>query len=258
MPFPQEPDRIHGKCSPWNRTFLLIVGIQAATVQLRGQASGPFASPGSATIRGILEVDPQSGAASLYFSLGPGISTPSFRYLPALVGRFAPQVGVQQRPGSGSGPEPALLAATAFELSPGYLDLPLALQEAGAPGASITWTYPDGTGGAARLASTSTLDPKAVLLRFGYFGKRVMSPRLGSDPGTEVLAGSGGDYLIFLDDELVQPTIPASHRAVKGLPSASQSPPVPWSFAATSPSNTGSPNPGLGSPTKPLNSAITA
>ena len=77
---------------------------------------------GTSGVHGILEVDPTSGAASVYIPLGAGIGRPGLCYVPALVGRFAPQVGIAPlaAPFGGLEAAPVLIATTAFELSPGY------------------------------------------------------------------------------------------------------------------------------------------
>ena len=182
-----------------------VVGILTAVVQVHGQESSSSTvheSPEPFAVRGILEVDPESGAASLYFSLGPGIGNAPIRYLPALVGRLAPQIGIQQRIGTAEEAKlgPTLQAATAFEPGPGYLDLPLTPMAGGRPGV-INWTYPDGTGGSASLASASAVDPVATLSRFGYAGRQVVSPRFSTVSVPEVVSGFGGDCLMFVADD---------------------------------------------------------
>ena len=136
----------HRSSTSSKEALFWLVGILAVTLPLKGQPGKASDTPDpakSSSIRGILEVDPKSGAVSLYFSMGPGLGHSTVRYLPALVGRFAPSFGVRQQSeaGGGAGPELALLAATGFELSPGHLDLPLIAPDAGMPGPVITWTY---------------------------------------------------------------------------------------------------------------------
>ena len=183
-----------------------VLGILTTVVQVHGQGSSlsdAHESPGPFAVRGILEVDPESGAASLYFSLGPGIGHSPVRYLPALVGRLTPQVGIQQQVETegGASPGPVLLAATAFELCPGYLDLPLMSMAEGRTAALVNWAYPDGTGGSASLASASAVDPVTTLSRFGYAGRQVVSPRIATVSVPEVVSGFDGDCLVFVDDD---------------------------------------------------------
>jgi hypothetical protein len=125
---------------------------------------------------------------------------------PALLGRFAPQVGLAS-PSLASGPlaqGPTLLAPTGFELSPGTLDLWLG---PGTPTASCPvarWTYPDGTGGSAWGALAAEATPEIFWARFGYAGGNgpaSASLRCRSAfSGQDVLSGPGGDLLLALPD----------------------------------------------------------
>ena len=127
------------------------------------QPSDPFKDP--FRVRGLLEVDPDTGAASLFFPLGPGIGNPELRYVPALLGRFAPQVGI---------------APSAFELSPGSLDWPLVPSPPDE--APVRWTYTDGSGGCADGLYSGDLNPEEALTRFGYgpMARLAQLPHLGS------------------------------------------------------------------------------
>ena len=217
-------------CTPTKCKSGLFICTFFALAQVHGQESGRPDLPesaGSSALRGILEVDCRSGAASLYIPLGPGVGTPPVRYLPALVGRFAPQTGVRHQTGAPGGPilEPTLLAATGFELDPGHLDLPLAPPGTGWNGNGARWTYPDGTGGSACLASASTIDPAPILSRFGHFWKRVVSPRPAAGAGGEVFAGAGGDWLLFLDEESGQPDPLKAGESPGGRPAKDPVPP---------------------------------
>ena len=195
----------------WRRWLLpLLISLGVGAFTLYGEpeirADG-HSSPRQAVSdrRGILEVDPASGAVSLYVPLGPGIGRTGLRYNPALVGRFAPQVGHSD--GGEGGRESVLLATTAFELSPGVLDLPLA----GAGGYERTeaplvarWTYPDGTGGSSIGVNASGLDPRSIMSRFGHCPSVESGclPRRTSDPPSPpVIQGSAGEFLLTLFDE---------------------------------------------------------
>ena len=152
-------------------------------------------------IQGLLEVDPDSGAVTLLFPLGPGIGRPGLRYLPALVGRLAPQAGT---------------APGAFVLSPGSLDWSLAPDPP-----EVRWTYPAGTGGAAERTAPGGLDPVEVLARFGYAppARPDHLPHAGSAPPAPlVLAGAAGERLFAL--AIADPVAPP--------PAREGSAPGPW------------------------------
>ena len=129
---------------------------------------------------GILEVDPVSGPVSVFVPLGPGLGCSGWRYVPALVGRFAPQAGNVSIPDSQGQaiPGPTLLTATGFELSPGSLDLPLRGYDDPANVPTVRWTYPDGSGGRPCGDLALAGDPATALTRFG----RVPGWVLGSFP----------------------------------------------------------------------------
>ena len=154
-------------------TRFLFLNTLISTSQIQGQIGRQPESTElchSGSIHGIFEVDPESGAASLYFPLGPGIGPSPVRYTPALVGRFAPQIGTQSpaTPTGIPGPGLTLLVATAMELNPGHLDFPLASQDLSRNLAGARWTFPDGTGGRVSDASTPEVESKTILDAFGY------------------------------------------------------------------------------------------
>ena len=153
-------------------------------------------------IQGVFEVDPESGAASLFIPLGPGIGCTGLRYLPALVGRFAPQAG---------------LAPSAFQLTPGWLDWPLIPSRPNEAPPRIRWTYPDGAGGGAMGACCDEPDPDEVLARFGYAkpGRPAYLPHLNSaPPGPIALKGAAGEWLFPLaaDPEILADMPPAPEQ----------------------------------------------
>jgi len=160
-------------------------------------------------ISSLLEVDPQSGAASLRIPLGPGVGRSGLRYVPALVGRFAPQVGLTAlsqggQTGSPVAIAPTLLAATGFELAPGTLVL--GFDPGKAPGGILEamWTYPDGAGGRTCGAFAAEATPEALWARFGYgSGQEPVNPPHRSEwafPAHQALSGLGGDLLVALPD----------------------------------------------------------
>ena len=168
-----------------------LLGMALGVFPAQGQEKGFPGRNGPSP--GILEVDPGSGAASLYLPLGPGIGRPGFRFVPALVGRFAPAVG----------PAPGTVPAVpdGFELSPGSLDLPLAGE---GPRPGIRWTYPDGSGGGAGAPLPAAVDLAAILSGFGYepSADPGQLPRLdGAVPVPFGFQGTGGDCLVALREE---------------------------------------------------------
>ena len=166
----------------WGRPAKALQGLAALALGLSLVAQPPPSGP-PMDLAGVLEVDPGSGAATLLFPLGTGVGRPGLRFLPALVGRFSPQVG--SAPG-------------AFALSPGSLDWPLV---PGQP--EIRWTYPDGTGGCAQEPGPGDLDPEEVLARFGYAppARQDHLPHPGpAPPAPLTLAGAAGERLFALSD----------------------------------------------------------
>ncbi len=137
----------------------------------------------------VLEVDPGTGAATLRIPLGPGVGGSGVRYVPALLGRFAPH----------GGPGPAPSAASGFELSPGHLHCRWDCGEAGAKVLSARWTLPDGTGGGTGGAAPQA-DPRDLLAPFGYGPDAACGPAVGGLAGDLLLplAGSGpGGFLVL-------------------------------------------------------------
>ena len=158
--------------------------------------------------RGILEVDPQNGAATLRLPLGPGIGRPGLRFIPALIGRFAPLVGVTPpMPGMESVDQTtALVGTTGFELSPGTLEVWLVPGEgaSGLPGAR--WTFPDGSGGGTRGEMASGVTAQTLWATFGYSSGDGQASRPApapeGSPAPCVQAGTGGDVLVALMDPM--------------------------------------------------------
>lgn len=191
---------------------ILLLSITCGTLQASDQTD-PAARGGTVRMPGILERDPASGAATLYVPLGPGIGSPMVRYIPALVGRFAPQVGMA--PGSGgqmaSGHRPTLLATTAFGLSPGSLDLPLvpeAQWQGPEPLPGLSWTYPDGSGGSLGREFSFEVCAETILRRFGYGSSVTLGclPHFGSEASLPfLLPGASGDFLLALSEEPLFP-----------------------------------------------------
>jgi len=177
--------------------FTCLVAMDFGVLPLRG-ASQPA---GVADRAGILELDPETGSASMYIPLGPGLGRPGLRYIPALLGRFAPRVEMRPRC------ELSLPSTAGFELSPGSLDLRLA--PAGSNECHTTkllarWTYPDGSGASAVADSPDEAHPEAILRRFGYAPSVALGsmPRLvSSAPVGFLLVGTGGESLVALSDE---------------------------------------------------------
>lgn len=175
-----------------------LAGLLAVTLGvLPVQAEEPTVPDPCAGHRGILETDPASGAVTLHIPLGPGVGGSGVRYVPALVGRFAPQVVGVARPG-GHGPAgmPNLLPATGFDLSPGTLDLPMVPWAEIGTGPGPRWTYPDGNGGRAAGTAPPDLEGRGLLQRFGY--ESTLGSRAPEDPVPLLLRGAGGEYLISL------------------------------------------------------------
>jgi hypothetical protein len=157
-------------------------------------------------IPGIFELDPGSGAASMYVPLGPGIGAADLRYIPALVGRFAPQVGMRSFTGllGEVSSRPTLLATSGFELTPGFLELPLPRvygKEGLANSLDIRWVYSDGSGSRVDENSSLSVNPGATLNLYG-FGPAVRQgclPRPASaDCVPFLVPGTAGDFLIAM------------------------------------------------------------
>ncbi len=175
--------------------FALELSLGASPAQDNGpsyEGKFPIQPQNAPGIHGILEVDPDSGAARLLFHLGPGIGRPGLRYIPTLVGRFAPQVGS---------------APSAFELSPGSLDWPVVPNGPDEAPPGVRWTYPDGTGGCAEGSCPGDMNPYEIMARFGY------APSIGQgfpSPAPLALAGTAGERLLALaaDSEVPVTTPP--------------------------------------------------
>jgi len=186
----------------------------------------PVPSGGAAGMPGILEVDPASGATTLYLPLGPGIGNRGLHYTPALVGRFAPQAGMIPaiRANGELANWPTLLATSAFELSPGFLDLPLVLMDQSeGPGQlqGLRWTYPDGSGGRSGMAFPFGVSAKAILTRFGYGPSVTLGnfPSFGSAVSVPfLLPGTAGDYLLALSDDTLFPAKKVTFLDAQGEP----------------------------------------
>jgi|GEM_PF-5545712 len=141
-------------------------------------SEGPDKPRGTLGQASVLEVDPGTGAAILRIPLGPGVGGPGVRYVPALLGRFAPH----------GGPGPVPPAASGFDLSPGHLQCRWDRGQTGAKALSARWTLPDGTGGRTGGSAPQT-DPRAILAPFGYGPDTACGPAVG---------GLGGDLLLPL------------------------------------------------------------
>jgi hypothetical protein len=138
------------------------------------------------------------------------------RYIPALVGRFAPQVGLPSPSHTGEPVDqvPTLLATTGFELSPGALDLWLGPAEASTGRPVARWTYPDGSGGSACGIFSSAATPEIIWARFGYAVTKGQTTASLHD----VLSGPGGDLLRALPDMPPSVTSLGSGREEQGEP----------------------------------------
>ncbi len=194
-------------------------------------ATPPVAEPKAAISAGepILEVDPGSGAASLYFPLGPGIGPGGMRYTPALVGRMAPQVG--EHPNSrGGGDGIALLAASGFELSPGVLDLliPANMRDPVDLSRLARWTYPDGSGGCTTPWNwPENQDPWAIMATYGY-GPSIEVGQMpgGYDriPAPFLARGDAGERVLGCVEERRFPTVTVSPLTGNRMPGPLQIP----------------------------------
>lgn len=154
-----------------------------------------------------MEVDPGTGCVTLRIPMGPGVGSPGFQYVPSLIGRFAPQVGLAGSPGS-----PVLLAPAGFELSPGHLDWRTGPGESGEEALVARWVFPDGSGGRTGGRSAPA-DPREVLARFGY-GRE--GTAVGPDvPGCKVVAGVAGDLLLALPGSGPR-TAPSAFLVIRG------------------------------------------
>lgn len=185
----------HNKTGKMGLFICLILGLNFATA--------------AEQIGGVLELDPQSGAASLRIPLGPGIGRVGLTYRPALVGRFAP-LAKDRGPGD---PGPVLAGRTGFELSPGSLDVGIGV----VPSNHLiaTWTYPDGSGGRTCDAQATGVTAPALWARFvRCAGKKdkAAPPPASILPVQDMQACLGGDYLLAL------PETP-SDRGKEGVPS---------------------------------------
>lgn len=153
----------------------------------------------SAEGRSILEVDPQTGAATLRLPLGPGVGRPGLNYVPALIGRFGPRWDVPAFPeDQDPGGQPSARAkGDGFELSPGTLDLWLFPDKGGTIIPVARWTYPDGAGGSTRGEWAVGVTPQSFWSAFGYvFGPGPKAPTMPAWPSHAVYAGLGGDVLL--------------------------------------------------------------
>ena len=172
--------------------------------------------------RGILEVDPQSGAASLRLPLGPGVGRAGLKYVPALVGHFAPQVGLVPLgdENKSSKPMAVLLSATGFQLSPGTLDLSLVTGDSSGTIPVARWTYPDGTGGRTRGERCNAGPAQSFWRAFGYTsgqkGTAVASPSRTAFAGDPVLSGLGGEVLLALPEAAAGPGLEDPGRPGQG------------------------------------------
>ena len=204
---------------------ICLLGLPAT--QLFAQSPEPPSDPGevfrlteAADLQGILTVDAGCGAALLNFPLGPGIGAPERRYAPALRGHFAPQVGLAPALPEGTEPIPALLATSAFTLSPGTLDWPITTA-----GSLVRWTYPDGSRGQSGGSLPEDLAADNLRIRFGYepVGGPGQLPRpLGASPSPlPGLPGTGGEVLLTLADEVRFP-----RQTIPGPTTGGQ--PAPW------------------------------
>ena len=155
---------------------------------------------------GALEVEPGTGAVSLCLPLGPGIGRADLRYVPVLVGRFAPRVAWAWADPTAA-PDPSGQAG--FELSPGDLELWCKPGADAMDALAARWTYPDGSGGCTREEPRTGASVASIWAAFGYGSAQGPEASVASCPNgpAEVLAGRGGDILVALPEAETAPTL---------------------------------------------------
>jgi len=180
---------------------------------------GMMLSRASAQGGPAMEVDPGTGVVTLCLPLGPGIGRSDLRYVPVLVGRFAPRIG-----GSPADPMAVLDPSdqSGFELSPGNLELWRKPGVDAADGLAARWTYPDGSGGCTREEPRSGASAASIWAAFGYGSAQGPEASVASGPNGPaevlVLAGRSGDILIALPEAETAPT-PEGPLGGVGFPS---------------------------------------